>query len=58
MLINQKKKKEAIVTIMVGEHLESLLLQEGDTHSITPKNVEPLLIPRTCEDIVVCDGEE
>lgn len=43
---------------MAREHLELLLLQEGDTHNITTKQAKPLPIPRTCEDTIAGDGEE
>jgi hypothetical protein len=43
---------------MAREHLELLLLQEGDTHNIRTKQAKPLPIPRTCEYTIACDGEE
>jgi hypothetical protein len=42
---------------MAREHPEFFLLQERDTHSIAPKHVEPLLIPKTWED-TTWDGAE
>lgn len=58
LLVSYKKKREGTVVIMVGEHLELLLLQEGDNHNIAPQHVTSLLVPKTWEDIVASDGDK